>query len=314
MDQEMRIIAVVGAGIMGHGIAQICAQAGNKVSLIDSSAQALETARIRIQKSVEMLRQNGLASPEQVEYAIANVSFATRIEEAALADIVFEAIPERIEFKQQLFEQLDSLCRHDTVFASNTSAIPITRLAQFSCYPEKVIGTHFFNPAQLIPLVEVITTDKTNPMVCDQIMHFLEAAGKKPVHIAKDVPGFIGNRLQTAIAREAISLVQKGVATPEGIDAVVKHSIALRMLFSGPLEQRDLNGLDTHIAITQTLYPDLEDAKEPLPLLAAKVANGELGLKTGKGFYDWTTKDVAEVTKQKSQQLIDLLKFLRARS
>ena len=187
-------------------------------------------------------------------------------------------------------------------------------MAAFSCYPERVIGTHFYNPAQLIPLVEVITTDTTSPVTRDLMMEFLAEAGKKPVHVAKDIPGFIGNRLQTAITREAISLVQKGVATSEDIDAVVKHSIALRMLFSGPLEQRDLNGLDTHIAITETLYPDLEDAKEPLPILREMVTNRDLGLKTGKGFYDWTGKDMAAVTKHKSQQLVNLLKFLKANS
>lgn len=311
MNREMKEVAVIGAGIMGHGIAQLCAQAGKKVFLIDSSAQVFEAARIRIQKSVEMLLQNGLIEAAQADAALANVSFGSQLEDAASADLVFEAIPERAEFKKSLFQQLDRVCRPDTVFASNTSAIPITLLAEFSCNPQRVIGTHFFNPAQLIPLVEVITTEKTSPIVCDLVMEFLRVAGKKPVHVARDIPGFIGNRLQTAIAREAISLVQKGIATPEGIDTVVKHSIALRMLFSGPLEQRDLNGLDTHMSITQTLYPDLEDAKEPLPLLREKVENGELGLKTGKGFFDWTNKDPTEVTKQKGQQLVNLLKFLQ---
>jgi 3-hydroxybutyryl-CoA dehydrogenase len=314
MSHEIRQVAVIGAGIMGYGIGQVCAQAGKKVVLVDSSSEVIGTAKDRIGKSLEMLSINGFITGKQVDSALANISLTTRIEEVGSVDVVFEAIPERLDLKQQLFAQLDNLCGHDTVFASNTSAIPITRLAAFSCYPERVIGTHFYNPAQLIPLVEVITTDTTSPVTRDLMMEFLAEAGKKPVHVAKDIPGFIGNRLQTAIAREAISLVQKGVATSEDIDAVVKHSIALRMLFSGPLEQRDLNGLDTHIAITETLYPDLEDAKEPLPILREMVTNSDLGLKTGKGFYDWTGKDMAAVTKHKSQQLVNLLKFLKANS
>lgn len=314
MGREIRQVAVIGAGIMGHGIAQVCAQAGKKVVLIDSSPQVIGSARERVQNSLEMLSRNGFVSAAQADDALRNLSVTTQLEQAGSADVVFEAVPEKIEFKRSLFEQLDGLCGPDTVFASNTSAIPITRLAKFSHHPERVIGTHFYNPAQLIPLVEVITTEQTSPAVAERMMDFLVAAGKKPVHVTKDIPGFIGNRLQTAIAREAISLVQKGVATAEGVDAIVKNSIALRMLFSGPLEQRDLNGLDTHIAITQTLYPDLEDAKEPLPLLREKVAKGNLGLKTGEGFYDWKDKDAAEVTQRKSQQLVDLLKFLQANS
>jgi 3-hydroxybutyryl-CoA dehydrogenase len=314
MNMETQKVAVIGAGIMGHGIALVCAQAGAKVSLIDSSAQALENGRVRIQESAELLRQNGLLEAAQADAALTNVIFSSRLEEASSADLVFEAIPERAELKQSLFQQLDRLCRPDTVFASNTSAIPITRLAEFSRNPQRVIGTHFFNPAQLIPLVEVITTEKTSPTVRDLVMELLSAAGKKPVHIAKDLPGFIANRLQLALAREAMSLVQKGIATPEAIDTVVKYSFALRMLFSGPLEQRDWNGLDTHIGAAQTIYPDLEDAREPLPILREKVAKGELGIKTGKGFYDWTSKDVAEVRKHKGQQLVNLLKFLQCNS
>lgn len=312
MDKDVRQIAVVGAGIMGHGIAQICAQAGSKVTLIDSNVQVIGTARERIENSVAMLRRDGLLSTEKADHVIENLSFQTSLQEAGSADIVFEVVPEKIEFKQPLFEQLDNLCRSDAIFATNTSAIPISRLAKFSRLPQRVIGTHFYNPAQLIPLVEVITTDKTSPAVLDLMMNFLATAGKKPVHVKKDIPGFIGNRLQHAIAREAMSLVQKGVATAEEVDAVVKNSIALRMLFSGPLEQRDLNGLDTHIAITSTLFPDLEDAKEAPQLLREKVARGELGLKTGKGFYDWTDKNPAEVTRMKHEQLMSLLKFLQA--
>lgn len=314
MKTEMQNVAVMGAGIMGHGIALVCAQAGKKVFLIESIIQAVEAARVRIRDSAEMLRTSGLLNNAQADAAVSNVSFSSRLEDASSADLVFEAIPEKVELKQPLFQLLDRICRPDTIFASNTSAIPITRLAEFSCYPQRVIGTHFFNPAQLIPLVEVITTEKTSPSVRDLVMQFLSDVGKKPVHIAKDLPGFIANRLQLALAREAMSLVQKGIATPEAIDTVVKYSFALRMLFSGPLEQRDWNGLDTHIGAAQTIYPDLEDAKGPLPILQEKVAKGELGMKTGKGFYDWTSKDVTEVAKRKSQQLVEVLKFVQSNS
>jgi 3-hydroxybutyryl-CoA dehydrogenase len=315
MGQTIRQIAVIGAGIMGHGIAQVCAQAGKKVALTDSVPEVLQTARSRIEQSVALLRNNGLLPGLQTDTMMGNLSFPTRMEDAVRsADVVFEAIPENPELKRQLFSRLDSCCGPEVIFASNTSALPIHMLAGFSRNPARVIGTHFFNPAQLVPLVEVITSEATSPAVLRLLMDFLAAAGKKPIHVRKDIPGFIGNRLQTALVREAMSLVQKGVATAEDIDAVVKHSLALRMVFSGPLEQRDLNGLDTHCAVAQTLYVDLEDAKEPLPVLRNKVAQGKLGLKTGKGFYDWTGQLPAEIVKRKNEELIALLKFLQAKS
>jgi 3-hydroxybutyryl-CoA dehydrogenase len=315
MAQPIGQIAVIGAGIMGHGIAQVCAQAGKKVALTDSVPEALQSARTRIEQSVEILRKHGLLPAPQADAVMGNLSFTTRMEEAVNSvDLVFEAIPENPDLKRQLFQRLDSLCSPEVIFASNTSALPIHLLSGFSCNPARVIGTHFYNPAQLIPLVEVITAKATSSAVLSLLMDFLTAAGKKPIHVQKDIPGFIGNRLQSALAREAMSLLQKGVAASEDIDAVVKYSLAIRLLFSGPLEQRDLNGLDTHLAVTQTLYPDLEDTKEPPQVLRDKVARGELGLKRGKGFYDWTSQSPAEVAKRKNQELIALLKFLQARS
>jgi 3-hydroxybutyryl-CoA dehydrogenase len=315
MNDHIRGIAVIGAGIMGHGIAQVCAQTGKKVNVVDEAPEAIRSARSRIEQNVDMLRKHGLLLASQADAIMGNLNFTTRMEEAVdSVDVVFEAVSENVELKQRLFQRLDSICSSDVIYASNTSALPIQLLSSFSCNPARVIGTHFYNPAQLIPLVEVITSEATDPAVLCLVMEFLAAAGKKPIHLRKDIPGFIGNRLQSALAREAMSLVQTGIASPEDIDMVVKHSLALRLLFSGPLEQRDLNGLDTHLAITKTLYPVLEDAKEALQVLRDKVARGELGLKTGKGFYDWSKQAAAEVANRKNQQLIALLKFLRENS
>jgi 3-hydroxybutyryl-CoA dehydrogenase len=313
MELSIRKIAVIGAGIMGHGIAQMCAQAGKKVVLIDSIAEVIQSAPARIENSVRMLCENGLLPSAKVSQIMANLTFTTQLEEGIrAADVAFEVIPEKLEIKQVLFKELDTLCEPSVIFASNTSAIPIHLLAECSKHPERVIGTHFFNPAQLVPLVEVITPETTSTAVLRTMMEFFRSAGKKPVHVRKDIPGFIGNRLQTALAREAMSLLQKDVASAEDIDTVLKYSVALRMPFSGILEQRDLNGLDTHLSVTKTLYPNLEDAKDTLLVLRDKVARGEYGLKTGKGFYDWTNCDRAEVARRKNQQLVSLLKFFNA--
>ena len=313
MGQQIERIAVVGAGIMGHGIAQILAQAGHRVSLTDSVPAVVENARGLIESSIEMLLQNGLIAEAQAASAKANLTFAGSLAEAvAEADLVFEVIPEKVKIKRQMFEQLDRLSKPEAIFASNTSAIPITTLSGFSQRPERVIGTHFWNPPQLIPLVEVVTTERTAPCVLEAVMQCLTAAGKKPVHVLKDVPGFLGNRLQHAMMREAMHMVEQGVASVESIDAALKNSFALRLLFSGLFEQRDLNGLDTQLGSEVTLFPDLSNMKEPPPLLRDKVAGGELGLKTGKGYYDWTNRNRAEIVQRKNQQLVSLLKFLQS--
>ena len=312
MSKDIERIAVFGAGIMGHGIAQVCAQAGRAVILADSVPGMVDSARARMEKSLAMLIDNGLLSGESAQDVLARVRFTTDARQATDgADLVFEAIPEKLELKQHLFAELDRLCGAATIFASNTSAMPIGSLAKASDHPERVIGTHFFNPAQLIPLVEVVPNDRTAPAVIERVLAFLRGLGKRPIHVKKDIPGFLANRLQHALGREAVSLVAKGIASPEDVDAAVKTSIAIRLIFSGPVEQRDLNGLDTYIGITKTLYSDLEDMKETPRMALDMVARGDLGLKTGKGFYDWSGQDPSEVSARKSRQLVALLKFLK---
>lgn len=302
-------IAIVGAGTMGHGIAQVCAQGGCDVILIDAIPAALENARARIGENVHLLIENGLLNTE-VNTVINRISFSTNLDSAIAAAMVIEAIPEKFDLKQILFKKLASLCRRNTILATNTSGIPVTKLAATIDTPERVIGTHFYMPAHLIPLVEVVQTDKTDEDVVEQTIALLRHLGKKPVRVRKDVPGFIGNRLQHALAREAMSLVQKGVASAEDIDTVVKTSLAVRLVFTGPIEQRDFNGLDTHLAIAEYLYPDLENGTQPLTILKDKVADGYLGIKTGQGFFDWRQRNVAAVHAEKNQALIDLLKLI----
>lgn len=304
-------IAVIGAGIMGHGIAQVCAQGGKQVTLVDVSPQVLENARQKIREGLRLLVDNGLAAAGDEVAALGRISFSADLAAGVKdADIVIEAIPEKIQLKKKLFAQLEAACGPKTIFASNTSGIPINKLAALTRRPDRVIGAHFYMPAHLVPLVEVIQGDATAEDVIVRTMELLTEIGKRPVRVRKDVPGFIGNRLQHALAREAMSLVEKGVATAEDIDTVVKTSLAIRLVFTGPLEQRDFNGLDTHMSIAEYLYPDLEDAKSPLAILRDKVTAGSLGLKTGEGFYDWRGQSAPAVINTKNQQLIDLLKFL----
>lgn len=305
-------ILVVGSGIMGNGIAQVFAQAGHTVFLNDLNMELLQKAKKNIADQLVIMSKNNLVEEKTVPSVLDNIRLCEILSECApYADVVIEAIPEKIELKQRLFARLEELCSEKTIFATNTSGISINALAEGVTRKSKLIGTHFFMPAHLIPLVEVICGSTTSDETVETVMNVLAAAGKKPVKVAIDLPGFIGNRLQHALAREAMSLVEKGVATPEAVDEVVKSSLAIRLLFTGPLEQRDFNGLDTHLSVASYLYEDLENTTAPLNILSTKVAAGKLGLKTGEGFYEWPHQVKEEVLTRKNQELIDILKFLK---
>ena len=306
----IRSVAIVGAGTMGNGIAQVCAQGGLDVRLIDPVAAALSKAEDNMVRNIQKLIDNGLLTASVTD-VMERVIFSEDLDAAAAVDLVIEAIPEKFQLKQQLFQKLEQLCKPQAILASNTSGIPITQIANTIQTSERVIGTHFYMPAHLIPLVEVIQTEHTSEPVIEETMNFLTRMGKTPVRVRKDIPGFIGNRLQHALAREAMSLLEQGVASAEDIDLVVKASLALRLVFTGPVEQRDFNGLDIHLAIAEYLYPELENTTEPLEILKNKVAANELGIKTGKGFYDWRDKNIPEIQAKKNQELINLLKIIQ---
>ncbi|CAK7065333.1 MAG: 3-hydroxybutyryl-CoA dehydrogenase [Desulfovibrio sp.] len=304
-------IAVIGSGIMGHGIALVCAKGGYPVTLIDVSADALENAKGKLAQAMDQLIENDLAPAQSKDATLARISYNTDMAVGVKdADIVFEAVPERLHLKESVYADLERFCKPEAIFASNTSGISINTLAALTKRPERFVGTHFFMPAHIVPLVEVIQTKETLEDVSDSVMTLLAELGKTPVLVKKDIAGFIGNRLQHALAREAMSLVQKGVASAEDVDTVVRTSLAIRLLFTGPMEQRDFNGLDTHMSIAEYLYPDLEDSHTPLNILVDAVEAGNYGLKSGKGFFDWTDKDIAAVTAKKNQQLIQVLKLL----
>jgi len=305
-------ILVVGAGIMGNSIAQVFAQAGYKVTINDLNSELLEAAMQNIRRQLELLEENNLLTNQDAVETIKRIKLETNLELAANGcDLVIEAIPEKLDLKINLFQKLEKICPKNTIFATNTSGISINDIAEGIERKDKLIGMHFFMPAHLIPLVEVTCGKETSQKTVDFVMQIVSDAGKKPVKVAFDIPGFIANRLQHALAREAMSLVQKGVATAEGVDEVVKSSLAIRLIFTGPLEQRDFNGLDTHLNIASYLYEELEDTHKPLKILSDKVAEGKLGLKTGEGFYDWRDKERSEVIAKKNQNIINLIKFLK---
>ena len=274
-------ITIIGAGLMGHGLALVFARAGYAVTITDPVPQALETVQDRIAATLRSLNHD--------ERAVQHVTIAASIAEAvAQANLVIEAAPEKLELKQSIFAELERAAPADAILASNTSVIPITQIAQHLSTRHRVLGTHWWNPPYLVPLVEVIQTAHTAPEVVAHVIALLADLGKTPVHVKKDVPGFVGNRLQHALWREAIALVADGVCDAETVDLVVKSSFGRRLAVLGPLENADLVGTDLILDIHNVLLPHLDRATEPNPYLKALVREGKLGFKSDTGFKNWT--------------------------
>jgi 3-hydroxybutyryl-CoA dehydrogenase len=285
---ERAAIAIIGGGLMGHGIAQVLARAGHVVRVHDPSAQILATLQQRIRRNLSDLGQE-VAAADRVT---GHDSLAAAVAGAA---VVFEAGPEDLALKQQIFASIEAIALPHAILASNTSVIPITQIMSGLQHGERALGTHWWNPPYLVPLVEVIKTPHTSTAAVQAMSALLTAAGKTPVTVEKDVPGFVGNRLQHALWREAIALVENGVCDARTVDTVVKASFGRRLAVLGPLENADLVGTDLTLAIHETVLPDLDRTPGPLSILRRLVAEGKLGMKSGEGFQRWTAEQQAEL-------------------
>lgn len=301
--------AVIGAGTMGTGIAQCLADHGIPVTLFDVNAQALGRAIQRMRVDRHVLVQAELLSSDAAVCSEGLVTTTSRLEEAVGGvGLVFEAVPEDLALKCDLFARLDGLCDADVSFASNTSGLSITRLASATNRPERVAGMHWWNPAHLTPLVEVVSGERTDRRLISQLLELARYLGKRPIHVRRDVPGFVGNRLQFAVMREALHLVEEGIATPEDVDAAMTNGPGLRWAFMGPLRTADLGGLDVFTSICAYLWPTLSNAAEPPTVLRERVENGHLGAKTARGFYTYDQDQLADYTRRRDQYLIERLK------
>lgn len=300
---------VIGTGLMGPGIAYTLARAGCRVTLYGRTPESMERGLRSLRAGVTTLVEGECLSKEEAAAVLAHVEGTTDLEAGARdAGLVTESIVEDLAVKQELFARLERVVAPTTLLTSNTSGLPATRLASALQRPERFAVTHYWNPPHLMPLVEVVKGEKTSQGTLDTLLSLLRQAGKKPVLILKDTPGQLGNRLFHALIREAIYIVQEGIASAEDVDTAIKTGLGRRFPVYGTLEHMDVVGLDLVLAIQSYMCQALCNSTEPAQLLRDSVARGDLGCKSGKGFYDWSRRDREAMIRQRDSFLIKLLK------
>lgn len=305
-QNNIQNISIIGAGLMGCGIAQVFASYTDyRVTTFDTYVSKADVLA-RIRGNIKSFVSKGLMSEEEVTALLGRINHCETMAEAVSdADLVVECIPEQMDLKQNLFCELETLCRAETIFATNTSVMSITQIASKARTRNRIVGTHFWNPPYLIPLVEVIKSDDTDESVMDTTMDVLKKVGKHPVRVNMDVPGFLANRLQHALWREAISIVENGIADAATVDEAIRMGFGLRLPILGPMENADMVGNDLVLAIHNYILPHLENSGKPSPLLQERVDKGELGFKTGKGFQVWDSEKIEASRKRLTEYLID---------
>ena len=302
-------IAVVGAGLMGHGIAQEFALADYQVRLHDLSDDRLRTALTDIRANLLRLSSMGRLESAQIDPAVAAITVSTDLgRTVAGVELVIEAIVEELGAKHALLRSLNGLCDGETIIASNTSSFMPSRLAEAISCPDRLLVAHYFNPPYLIPLVEIVPGPDTSNETVMTVVGLLQKVGKKPVVLRKEATGFVGNRLQFALFREALAIVAQGIADPEAVDQVVRFGFGRRLAAAGPFEVFDLAGLDTILAVATQVFPELDTANptgQPVPeLLLRKVAEGDFGVKSGRGFHEWTAQKADELRNRLTRALV----------
>ncbi len=286
---QIRRIAVIGSGLMGHGIALELAGYGYEIRLQDRDQAQLARAQDAIVEGLARLVEIGRFTPETAAAAPARMTMGTDPRAAVGdADLVIEAVSENLAVKQALFRDLDAWAPPHAILASNTSSFMPSLLASITSRPDRVLVAHYFNPPHLLPLVELVRGEQTSDETIETMRALYRGIGKSPAVVQREAPGFVGNRLQMALLREALAIVDAGIATPEDVDMIIKTSFGRRLAVAGVFEVFEAAGWDLTLAVAEQLFPAIDRSTEPPASLREKVARGELGLKTGKGFYEWT--------------------------
>lgn len=301
-------ICNLGTGTMGHGTALMFAMAGYKVRMYGPDDSEIDRGMAGIKDGLETYRHHGLIKNDEIPAVLERVQGVTTLEEAAEdADFVIESVPEVLEIKQKVFAAMEKLCPPDTIFATNTSGLSPTDIAEVLDHKDRFVVAHFWNPPHLVPLVEVVPGKETKQDTVETTWKLMEKIGKKPVALKREALGFIGNRLQLALLREALYIVESGIGTKEAVDTTVKYSLGRRLSTTGPLESADLGGLDIFYNISNYLMKDLCSSEEVSPLLKEAMDRGTLGAKTGTGLYNWTPESLEKIKKVREDHLLEWL-------
>ncbi|MBU2536548.1 MAG: 3-hydroxyacyl-CoA dehydrogenase family protein [Chloroflexota bacterium] len=309
--EQVKRVGVIGAGTMGHGIAQAYAQEGYPVAITDVSKPALTGVKDRVKSNLETLAHEGLIPEKEIDNIMARITVVDSLENAVRdADLVTEAVFEDLPTKTRIFQEMEKYCSPECLLASNTSSFPMTQISSQMEKPERAIVTHWMNPPYLVPLVEVVPGEKTSEETCKTAYEILLKIKKVPVKVQKEILGFLINRIQTAMNREVYYLLEIGAASAEDIDRAVVTSLGFRLAFLGPLLVRDLAGLDVDCKVADTILPELDSSTQANRLLRDMVDRGDYGVKTGKGFFSYTPESIAEIIRERDRRFIHLLKEL----
>lgn len=308
---EIKNVGVIGAGLMGHGIAQEFALYGYKVNIFDANPEVLKIAKTRMKNNFNAFIDLEMVSEADVERSLNNVTLCDSLASMAKGvQLVVEAANENMDIKRQIFKDLEQYVSSDAILCTNTSSMSITEISKALQRKERLVGTHYWNPPHIIPCVEVTKGEHTSDQVFETVYNVMKEIKKEPVRVLKDMPGFLGNRLQHAMMREAFSMVENNVALPEDIDKVLKYSFGLRSSFIGPCETADIIGLDLTYTVLKYTFPSLDISSKPSKALTDRIEEGNLGVKTGQGFYKWTSEKINRLINQRDLILLKILKTI----
>jgi 3-hydroxybutyryl-CoA dehydrogenase len=309
---EKNTVTIIGAGLMGPGIAACSTLGGHPTILVDRTTVLASSGVDKAKQNLTQLLDNQLIDQGQADSAQALLQPETDLQRS-VADsfLVIEAVSENLALKQELFAILDQLTPPDVIITSNTSGLRITDIAKYANHPERMVTTHFWFPAHLVPLVEVVIGEKSNEAVATRLHRLLSSWNKAPVIVKKDLPGQLANRILQAVIREAINIVQMGLATPEDVDTAIKMGMGIRFPVWGPLEHIDAVGLDLALSVQRDVLVGLDNEPVPPRYLQELVEQECLGYKTGKGFYDWHVKDMQDLAARRDHFIIEALRVLK---